>query len=258
MQKRSIFCIIVLFSSVYIASVPHVDANGYRYKDETTIRQHRKIAILAYGSLVRQQANLQTGARLEATQFSPTEIKLPISLSRYSQGSRRITAVIDSNGDPKRVWTATSVFTFLPNARNNLAAREGSRYLGQSAGYDLTNICYMKKLLPNQTADRDETMIDSTDWAMRASKGRQRRKDELPASSARKIAAWADAHAYTAVIWASFPSNMKSKKDVVRKLLHDSTVLKNTQQYVKNLPDGAQSALERAVIAGKSALRAFF
>ena len=46
------------------APQPHRDANGYRYRDENTVQDKRKIAILSYGSLVKQNANNQTGAKI--------------------------------------------------------------------------------------------------------------------------------------------------------------------------------------------------
>ena len=128
MIKRIFLTLIMCANFANAMEMPQAqraDANGYRYKDENTIQDKRKIAILSYGSLVKQAENHQTGARLDASAFAPTEIRLPVSLARLSQGNR-LTAVIDKNGKPKKVWAATSQFQFLPNARNNLAAREGS------------------------------------------------------------------------------------------------------------------------------------
>ena len=222
-------------------------------KNENTVQSKKKIAILSYGSLVRQKKNNQTQAVLEATPFSATAIHLPVSLSRQSQGPR-LTAVIDSKGDPKRVWAATSHFHFLPNARNNLAAREGSRYMGERKGYDVTNIFYMKKLLLHQTKDSNEKMIPSTNWAIRLPSNTNQQRQELPDDVVRDIAAWADRSGYTAVIWASFPPNISSQKKMIRRLIRNDALLANTQDYVRNLPDGPQSEFEQAVIAGREAL----
>lgn len=236
--------------------VPRVDANGYQYKDESTIQDKRKIAILSYGSLVRQDTNRQTGAKLEASPFNPTSIQLPISLTRLSQGNR-ITAVIDRDGDLKRVWAATSRFQYLPNARNNLAAREGANYRNQASGYDLTNIFYMKKLLPGREKEsNEETISGSQRWVIRSQANERQR---LPLAKAQNLARWADEQGYTAIIWASFPpsNDLSSHADVIRKLLGNSELLSNTQDYVRNLPDGAQSPFERAILAGAQALRSF-
>ena len=230
----------------------NVDANGYRYRDENTVQDKRKIAILSYGSLVKQPQNLQTNARLQASAFVPTDIKLPVSLMRQSQGPR-ITAVVDRDGDLKRVWVATSNFQFLPNARNNVAAREGSRLQSQDAGYDLVNIFYMKKLAPGRMRDNNEEIVPGVDgWVIRtAANNRQ----QLPVEVQQNVARWADANGYSAVIWASFPPNISNREEVIRRLAEDDTLLRNTQEYVRNLPDGAQSALERVILVGKDALR---
>lgn len=223
------------------------------YKNEREIRDSKKIAVLAYGSLAKQRENRQTGALLETAQFKPTELYLPVSLSRQSQGPR-ITAVIDPQGHPKRVWAATSHFSYLPNARNNVAAREGSRYLGQNKGYDVTNIFYMKKLSPRQTKDCNEKVIAGTNWVINAPRTKQQRINELSEETKHSIAQWADQNGYSGVVWASFAPNIKSQREVVKRLLRDDVLLRNTQDYVRNLADGAQSPFEGAVMGGAEAL----
>ncbi len=230
-----------------------VDANGYRYRDENTTQDKRKIAVLSYGSLVNQVANRQTGARLEATPFKPTDTMLPVSLMRLSSGNR-ITAVIDRQGDPKRAWAATSQFQWLPNARNNLAAREGSPYRGPEAGYDLNNIFYMKKLLPGRIKDNNEAAVPGTNWVIRIESNE---RQQLPVEAAQQLVRWADANGYSAIIWASFPPNISSRAVVIQKLLGNDELLRNTQDYVRQLPDGPQTPFERAIMAGDQALRNF-
>lgn len=247
----------VFFCSISSAmEAPRVqrDANGYRYRDENTAQDKRKIAILSYGSLVKQNTNNQTGAKLEASAFAPTTIQLPVSIGRQSQGNR-MTAVIDKYGDLKRVWAATSDFQFLPNARTNLAAREGSPYRGQDTGYDLTNIFYLKKLLPDRMKDANEELVLNTNrWAIRTEANERQR---IPTATAQALAQWADTNGYSAIIWASFPPNLSSQQAAAAKLIENAELLANTQSYVSNLPDGAQSAFEKAIIAGRDALRAF-
>ena len=227
-----------------------IDANGYRYRDESSIQDARKIAILSYGSLVNQRENQQTGARLEIRgNFQPTSISLPVSLSRRSNGPR-ITAVIDREGEPKRVWAAISVFGYLPNARNNVAAREGAQLRSQEQGYDLSNVSYMKRLMPGRNRDNNEEAIAGTNWAIRTEDARKK----LPANIAKSIVDWAENNGFSAVIWASYPSNLGSKAEVIKLLVSDDALLRNTQAYVQNLPDGPQTDFERAVMAGKDAL----
>jgi N-formylglutamate amidohydrolase len=258
---KRIILLLLAFTCITLAMQPedvrrNVDANGYRYRDENTIQDKRKIAILSYGSLVNQPANLTTGARLQASTFAPTDIQLPVSLMRESSSNtpqRRITAVVDRDGDLKRVWAARSRFKFMPNARNNLAAREGARLQSQDAGYDLANIFYMKKLVPGRMRDSNEEVVPGVDgWVIRtAANNRQ----QLPVEVQNNVARWANANGYSAVIWASFPPNISNQQEVIRRLAEDDTLLRNTQEYVRNLPDGAQSALERVILVGKDALR---
>ena len=253
-QISWILSFIIFLNVAMEAPQPSQDANGYRYRDESTVQDKRKIAILSFGSLVRQNTNNQTGAKLEASAFAPTAIQLPVSISRLSQGNR-MTAVIDKNGDPKRVWAATSHFQFLPNTRNNVAAREGSPYRSQDSGYDLTNIFYMKKLAPDRMKDPNEEAIAGSDrWVIRTEANERQR---IPAAAALALAQWADANGYSAIVWASFPPNLSSQQATAAKLLENAELLRNTQDYVRNLPDGAQSAFEQAIIIGPDALRAF-
>jgi hypothetical protein len=232
---------------------PYTDAKGYRYKNENEVQDLRNIAILSYGSLVNQPVNSESGVRLEADYpFEPTNTYLPVNLMRKSL-SNRVTAVIDSeNGLPKRVWAVTSKFKFLPNARNNLAGREGAPYRGRDTGYSLDNIFYMKKLLPGRAKDANEKVVSGR-WVIRnANDSRQ----DLPMDVAINLADWADENNYGAIIWASFPPNINSESELIQMLLQDDTLLANTQNYVNILPDGPQTDLEVAVVQGKAALRA--
>ena len=138
------------------------DANGYQYRDENTVEDKRRIAILPYGSLVNQAASTGAGVRIAAT---------------------------------------TSQFQWLPNARQNLAGHEGAPYRGQQTGYDLSNIFYMKKLMPARQKDRNEEIIPNTDrWVIRI----EAEPQKLPIDVAQRIARWADSQGYSAVIWAPF------------------------------------------------------
>ncbi len=232
------------------------DANGYRYENESRIADRRKIAIMAYGSLVHQPVNQATGARLLLkAAFKPTEIQLPVSLLRESS-SGRLTAVLDPKGEPKRVWLAESPFTFLPNARCNLAAREGCMKKfsdnGQISGYDLTAISYMKRLLPGKQKDENEApLTGAPGWVGRI----EQDAAQMPQEAAKALALLAEQQGYLAVVWAAFPPNVNSRQQAVNRLCEDADLLLNTQAYIRNLPDGAQSSFERAVLAGRDALR---
>ncbi len=252
MKSLLIFILILSFPFLHAAH-PQQDANGYRYRNEQTVQDKRKIAILAYGSLVNQCANRHTGALVETFGFHPTSITLPVSITHLAQ-TNRFTAVIDHEGYPKRVYAAQSKFQFLPNARNNIAAREGSRYRGQENGYDLRYMFYMKKLAPGAHKDRNEENIGESNWVIRIPENPRQR---LPNAMAQSIAQWADSQNYTAVIWASFPPNIESQKAAAAKILENHDLYYNTKDYIINLPDGPQSPFEKAVAQGADAVRNF-
>jgi|GEM_PF-1522709 len=238
---------------IHAMELPHhdVDASGYRYTDESTVSNKRKIAILSYGTLVKKSVG-PTGVDLQASFFQPTDILFPISLSRIC--ANRLTATIDINGEPKRVWYATSSYGYLPNARNNLAGREGSDYLGQAKGYDVSSISYMKRLTHGQTKDNNEELVPGTAnrWVIRVEAISQQ---IIPPALAKQIATWADKEGYSAVIWVTLPINVKSREEAIDKLLYDPTFLANTQEYVKNLPEGPQTTFENAILAGIEVLK---
>jgi hypothetical protein len=236
---------IVVINQLQAAAVPQ-----YQYKSEAGITNKRKIGILAYGSLVHQSVNVDTGAMLQASAFVRTPVTLPVSMLRLSSAgkpTRRITAVIDNLGQPKNVYVATSGFAFLPNARNNLAAREGAPYYGQGVGYDLNNIFYMKKLQGSQSPDNNEARVDNTDWVIRRAPNP---RQQIPPAMAAALARWADSpeRRYDALIWASFPPNCDSQDDVVQKLISDTVLLNNTKEYIRNLPEGPQTQFEQFIV----------
>lgn len=249
MKKIAPLAFMLLFNTVHAAET----ADPYPYRDESTIRDRRNIAVLAYGSLVNDPAPTDGRPALQVdTAFGATNISLPVAFTRQSSkgtDNRRITAVIDNTfGTDKRVYAARSSFRFLPNARNNLAGREGVPFNARENKYNLDNIFYMKKGLPvNGQLDSNEKIVAGTrDWIIRTSDSRV----ELPSAKATAFANWADQNGYTAIIWASFPPTYTSVSAVARDLQNDSTLMRNTQNYVRILPDGAQTSFEQAVVRG--------
>jgi N-formylglutamate amidohydrolase len=248
-------CLVLLswITIIQAMELPHyaVDASGYHYKDESEITDKRTIAILSYGSLVKKSVG-PSGVKLHASVFSPTDIFFPISLSRIC--GNRLTATIDvQQGEPKRVWAATSLYHYLPNARNNLAGREGAAYHGQAQAYDLSSISYMKRLASGRTRDENEELIpDMNRWVIRKQENPRLR---LPNDLAKQVATWADAKGYSAVIWVALPPNVNSQQEAIDKLLQNPTFLANTQEYINNLPEGPQTTFENAILAGKEVLQ---
>jgi hypothetical protein len=185
----------------------------------------RNVAVLAYGSLINQPTGA-TGKTLHASRFQDTGFGFPVELKRISSKNtdkERVTRVIDrSSQDLVPVWYATSELNSLPDARKDLAQREGS-------GDDLTNIYYMKTLLPGKRPDSNEEHIKGTWYA------RNNAKNILSQESLGQIADWAGDNGFNAIIWASFPSNASLNE--IRSLLRSKTRTRNnTKEYIANLP----------------------
>jgi hypothetical protein len=225
----------------------------YHYADESAKKDIRKIAILAYGSIVNDTRDLKI-----VDTFVKTKLKVPVSFSRESstgKPNRRISAVIDNKSkEQKNVWYAISAYGWLPNARNNLAEREGAPVNEVTGQHDLTNMFYIKKLLPDQQVEQNEAPIQGTQgWVVRKLATQNNKRQEMSEDTLRALAKWAKKLEFTAVIWTSFPPN-KSRKKIVKALVQDPILLHNTQLYVKNLPMGPQSPFEHAIVNGISAL----
>lgn len=211
-----------------------------------------RIAILAYGSLVKRPKHSVTGARLCAAKFAPTPLSFPISLSSLAH-KNRITAVIDSRyGISKRVWAAASNFNSFDHAIQNLAAREGAAFIKKEKKYDTQYIFYIRKLGADEILNKQERLLNKSDnWVIREDPdGRQRLSEDTIAC----IAEWAKKNKFDAVLWVSCPIVPLSSDAFIIRLLEDPVMLSNAQGYVKLFADGAQTELERAIIGGKSAL----
>lgn len=221
---------------------------SYPQVDESSISDVRRIAILGYGSLINDPRELKIIAP-----FTQTNFEFPVSLSRESsQGTpkRRITAVIDNQSQfRKPVWYAESEYKFLPNARNNLALREGVKFDPSSNKRHLANIFYLKKLLQNRRPDSNESKIGETDWVVRNLAYGNNDRQQLPVDVLKTIINWADSKGFSAIIWASFPPN-KTNREIIQALRGDSVLLANTKDYVRILPGGPQTDFEKAIIDG--------
>jgi hypothetical protein len=224
---------------------------GYRYRDENQIRDKRKIVVFAYGSLINQKKSPSNKNKLKAGPFVETNIKVPVSLKRISSANtenRRATLIIDNESkDTRNLWAAFSKFAYLPNARNNLAAREGTAYNNQQEGYNLRNIFYMKKLLSGQTSDVNEIPLQNVtgNWVVRGGL-----EILLPSDLIlRQMAEYANKNGADAAIWAAFPSNT-TWKEVLDKLRDDRTFWINTIDYIGSLPD-PKTALENKFLFGR-------
>lgn len=217
-----------------------------------TITAQERIAILSYGSLVKRSNHSVTGAHLRASPFEPTTISFPISLSPLAHKDR-ITAVIDTQyGGPKRVWVATSGFSSLHDAMQNLAAREGAPYLKNKKQYDTRYLFYVKQLAPGQKNQKGEQLLPAFEgWVIHDTADR---RQQLDTTIINEIISFAKKNSFDAVVWVSCPIVPISSRDFIARLVKDPVMLKNAQMYVKLFADGPQTDLERAILQGKQNL----
>ena len=235
---------------------------GYVYSNEKRSFDPMKILVFSYGSLVKQKDNKRTGDVLLADSFIKTTIKVPISFTFlagypshwYSMGpqefksypKRRATATIDSNAHEfKTLWVARSNFTTLNNARNNLAAREGSPYRGATKGYDLTNMFYIRRLsrlYPKKVSE--ETIEGTHEWVvLKPTKMHQRLDNKI----LKKMINYIKSNKAQAVIWAALPSNVEATE--LEKLMKDPLFVENTFNYILKLPEGHElTEFEKSII----------
>jgi hypothetical protein len=82
----------------------------------------KKIAVLAWGSLVWDQRDLKIAAK-----FEPTGPRLPIEFCRVSADGRLTLVIDETNGAECISYQARSSFNVLETAAANLAEREGMR-----------------------------------------------------------------------------------------------------------------------------------
>ncbi len=212
---------------------------------------HQRIGILSYGSLVNRPTHSVTGAYLSASQFEPTSVLFPITLSLLDH-KQRITAVIDTvRGTPKRVYLATSHFNSLQKAMQNLAAREGAPFLKNEKKYSTEFIFYIKKISSHEKIQKDELPLQFEEWVIHDSPdSRQKLNNTL----IDEIMGLAKQHSLDAVLWVSCPIVSQNSQEFVAQLIQDPVLLKNAQIYIKWLADGPQSELEHAIMGGKQKL----
>lgn len=213
---------------------------------------NEKIGILSYGSLVHRPQHSITGIQIKAYDFKPTKIFFPINLSLLAN-TNRITAVIDNeNGAPRAVWAALSQFNKFDLAINNLAAREGAQYFPDAKKYDTRYIFYVRKILFNKVNAEEQIIPSFPGWVI---KNDSKRRQKLADILIEQIIEWAQNNNIQAVIWTSCPIVPMARYQFIEHLLNDSELLKNAQEYVRILPGGPQTTLEKAIMAGNGALQ---
>ena len=215
-----------------------------------------KIGIISYGSLVKWQKHSITGAQLKAAPFIPAPIHFPISLSMLAN-TNRITAVIDvKEGAPKRIWIAESHYKNFDAAMQNLAAREGAAYDETSDRYDSSRLYYIKKVDTRYKLKNDEEYVSSyPEWILRNDSNP---RQKLCQDNLQQLIQWAASKNYSAMIWTSCPIVILPLQKLLERLITDPVLLKNAQNYINALPDGAATQLEKAILAGKKSLKTFY
>lgn len=157
--------------------------------------------------------------------FVPAQnLHLPVRLGRLSGGEtqdRRITNVICPGASDEQVFFAESKFTKLNAAIKNLREREGIPPAGRSA------IGYVNLEAGTQRSRLNEVAKKVHDWAME--------------------------NGYDAAIWTDLtPYGIEFSQDsngteILPLLQNDPVLLKNTKQYVKDLP-GPLNPLQKYIL----------
>lgn len=251
-MKKFIIIFLILSFNFFNAQEPwkRPTAKGYYYRDESILPK-QKILIFSYGSLVQQKDNKKTGDMLYAGGFVRTSITVPVSftfLAGYPSPTRRATITIDTDShDYKPLWVALSDFSYLENARNNLAAREGAPLLSEKKGYDLSYVFYIKKVAHSyKLKKREKRITGHSQWVtFYTSKNQQ-----LPTSILQKIIDILESQQAVAGVWVALPSNVDQK--ALLAFTQDPVFVKNTSQYIQKLPPGnILTPFEQSVLSKK-------
>lgn len=208
----------------------------------------RRIAVLAYGSVINNPGDMKI-----IKPFKKTTFGLPIRMSRVSRwpgfpnptcmtAERRFSLTVDPLASPAPIYYATSTFTSLPAARDDLATREGSP--------NRKNIAYIRKLNTGQQVESGENYSEQAHhtWA-----GYLLQLDPMYADA---IVKWAEQEGFDAVIWTSLPANVPTEpgprggRKILEYLHNDPVLLKNTQDYIRDLPADIKTPLLRSIESG--------
>lgn len=231
--KRALYYVCSITLMIGFSSVLHGAASS---------PYDRKIAVLAYGSVVNNPGVLQVTGPFK----NAGNLKLPTRLSRHSskgKSTEKLSVTIDPKASKGNVYYATSEIRRLPQARENLAQREGA------TGRDIkANMAYVRNMR-GMSQDANETFGAYKGWAGVTK--------QLPDKNAQEIVDWAMQNGYDAVMWASLPVNIETgyggtgAQEAVGNLLENNEQLRlNTVAYLKDFPEDLKSAQMKRIIAG--------
>lgn len=185
------------------------------------------IAVISFGSLANQLYSPVYHKKLQVAEEGfkkDKSLKLPVRLGRVSSegtSRRRITTVLSEQASTEPVFVAKSAFRNLNDAIKNLREREGIssgnyRYIG----------------FVNLHSGTERTRIPEV---------------------ARRVKKWAEENSFDAVIWTDLPTkgidfaSGSTGREIIPKLKQDPTLLKNTQDYIRTLPE-ATNPLQRYIL----------
>lgn len=191
----------------------------------------RTIAILAWGSLIGEPHRGDIKLAI-ARDFQKTPLQFPIGLRRVSKKDTddRYLSLVIASGEPSRtIWFVPSSLHALPEARNNLAKREGMP--------NRDKISYIRKLHGHMHKEREEKHFVKH-WV-----GRQ---GNLSDSKIKELIEWAEKSEFDAAIWTGLDANV-SAAEAEELLNKDVKLVKNTQNYIKKLPQ-PYTDVEQAII----------
>ncbi len=199
------------------------------------------VAVLAWGSLVNQTYSpvYQASLDIEGAFQEAGGLKLPIRMSRLSSmntENRRYTLVIDKNASDEKVYAATSKYHNFELAKENLRVREGTT---------AKNISYLK--LGRPQAQEDQYNVMGQTWSGKIG-------SQLTAEKAHEIIVWAQHNNFQGVIWTGLEPNVNTGsgssgnrgREILEPLQNDPVLLRNTKDYIRNLPYTTQ--LQRQIL----------
>jgi len=191
----------------------------------------RKIGIFSGGLLATHSGDL----KIESP-FQKSSLKMPTQLGRiFKEGTnkQRLTRIYDRNfGTPINVWHATSKYKNLSAAIKNLAQRKGT---------SIDTVFYIKTILPHtMPTNNEKPIIDSSSNQIKDRNGNSwyilnKGHDQMSLHDQVALAKWASDKGYTAVMWTGFGKT--SDYELLKKALDNQTTLKNTKEYIRQLPD---------------------
>jgi hypothetical protein len=180
----------------------------------------KKIAVLAWGSLLWDQCDLKIAAK-----FEPTGPRIPIEFCRVSTDGRLTLVIDETNGAECISYQARSSFDNLEAAATNLAEREGMPSTANVGFFDL-----VAGKMSAISVKRHPKSVDT-------------------------IRAWAMSNEYDAVIWTALGIKFKDATGVLFSVVAalsyletlDRVRLSRALEYIRRAPPEVQTPVRAGV-----------